>query len=57
MSFFEQEHIRNEMIEMSELYEEIHKVMYGGGNHDKDVKLECLTKLERLVELQEVLYF
>ena len=57
MSFFEQEQIYNELVEMSELYEEIREVMYGDEYKDKDTKIDCLNKLERLVELQEILYF
>jgi hypothetical protein len=57
MSFFEQELIRDELEEMSELYQEIAAVMYGSGERSEETRLECLDKLERLVELQELLYF
>ncbi len=57
MSFFEEDLIRNELIEMQELYEEIREVMLNAGEYGVDSKRECLDKLERLVELQEFLYF
>ena len=57
MSFFEQELIRDELEEMTELYQEIAAVMYGSGEKSEETRLECLDKLERLVELQELLYF
>lgn len=53
MSFFEQELIRDELEEMTSLYQEIATMMYG----PEEARRECLEKLERLVELQELLYF
>lgn len=58
MAFFEQEIIRKELEEMSELYSDIQKSLYAGQYYDlPEMKQECLSKLERLVELQEFLYF
>jgi len=57
MSFFEEEIIRNELIEMQKLYEEIREVAINPHEQSKEDRLECLDKLGRLVELQEFLYF
>jgi hypothetical protein len=57
MSFFEQDLIRDELKEMSELYQEIATVMYSPYKKSDTTRRECLDKLERLVELQELLYF
>ena len=57
MSFFEQELIRDELTEMSSLYEEVVKALYGPDKESTDTRIECLCKLERLVELQKLLYF
>lgn len=57
MSFFEQELIRDEVEEMSSLYQEIATLMYGPYGRSEENRKECLDKLERLVELQELLYF
>lgn len=57
MSFFEQELIRDELTEMSELYQEVATALYGPDKESPDTRIECLCKLERLVELQELLYF
>lgn len=57
MSFFEQDLIRNELEEMTELYQEIAEVMYSPYGKTEETRRECLDKLERLVELQELLYF
>lgn len=57
MSFFEEELIRNELVEMQDLYEEIREMMMNPHDQTRDSRLECLDKLSRLVELQEFLYF
>ena len=57
MSLFEEELIRDELIEMQELYEEIRKVMMNPRGQTIESRKDCLDKLERLVELQELLYF
>jgi hypothetical protein len=57
MSFFEEELIRDELEEMSKLYQEISFLMYSPHEKSEDDRKECLEKLERLVELQELLYF
>jgi hypothetical protein len=57
MSFFEQELIRNEIEEMTNLYQEISFLMYSPYKKTEENRIECLDKLERLVELQEFLYF
>jgi hypothetical protein len=57
MSFFEQDLIRDELQEMTELYQEIATVMYGSSERSEDERKDCLDKLERLIELQELLYF
>lgn len=57
MSFFEEELIRDELQEMTELYREIAAVMYSPYPKTSDSRRDCLDKLERLVELQELLYF
>ncbi len=57
MSFFEQELIRNELEEMMNLYNEIRESLSSQLKQTLEEKKECLTKLERLGELQEFLYF
>jgi hypothetical protein len=57
MSFFEQELIRNELEEMTSLYAEIRESLSSPWKQTLDNRKECLDKLERLVELQEFLYF
>jgi hypothetical protein len=57
MSFFEQELIRDELEEMTSLYQTLAKMMYGPDGKTEETRKECLDKLERLVELQELLYF
>ena len=57
MSLFEQDLIRDELTEMTELYHEISAIMYGSDDKSEETRKDCLDKLERLVELQELLYF
>lgn len=57
MSFFEQDLIRDELTEMTELYHEIAAIMYSPHEKSEETRRDCLDKLERLVELQELLYF
>lgn len=57
MAFFEQDLIRNELEEMMNLYSEIRESLADSSNQTLEDKKECLSKLERLVELQEFLYF
>jgi hypothetical protein len=57
MSFFEQELIQGELQEMTKLYEEIRFMMSYPHEQSLESRKECLDKLERLVELQELLYF
>lgn len=57
MSFFEEDLIRDELEEMTKLYQEISFLMYSPYEKTEDDRKECLEKLERLVELQELLYF
>lgn len=57
MSFFENELIRNELEEMSTLYQEICFLMYSPYEQTEDSRRECLDKIERLIELQELVYF
>jgi len=57
MSFFEQELIRDELEEMTKLYEEIRFIMLYPHEQSLETRKDCLDKLERLVELQEFLYF
>jgi hypothetical protein len=57
MSFFEQDLIRDELTEMTELYHEISAIMHGSDDKSEETRKDCLDKLERLVELQELLYF
>lgn len=57
MSFFEQDLIKSELEEMMGLYSEIRESLSNSSNQTLEDKKECLGKLERLVELQEFLYF
>jgi hypothetical protein len=57
MSFFEQDIIKGELEEMMNLYVEIRESISEPWKQTLETKKECLTKLERLVELQEFLYF
>ncbi len=57
MKFFEQEIIRDELVEMMSLYEDIREALANSWDRTIESKRECLNKLERLVELQEFLYF
>lgn len=57
MSFFEQDLIRDELTEMTDLYHEISGILYGPYKKSEETRRDCLDKLERLVELQELLYF
>lgn len=57
MSFFEQDLIRDELTEMTELYHEIATILYSPYEKSEETRRDCLDKLNRLVELQELLYF
>jgi len=57
MSFFENELIRDELEEMTLLHKEISFIMYSPHEKSQETRRECLDKLNRLVELQELLYF
>lgn len=56
MSFFDNEIIRSEAAQLFELYERLMQLAMTGCT-TLDQKKEYLQKIQRVVELQEVLYF
>ena len=56
MSFFDSEIVRSEMVEISELQEEIYKNMFGFFRMKKEDKLEHVNLMQKLLNKQQVLY-
>ena len=56
MSFFDSEFVRAEMVEISELQEEIYNNVFKFPSMDKDEKVKHVEVLERLLEIQKTLY-
>lgn len=56
MSFFESELVRAEMVEISELQEEVYKNVFQFSRMSDDDKLEHINLLERLLQKQKILY-
>jgi hypothetical protein len=56
MSFFSSEVVRAEMIEITELQEQIYGNIFKFPTMSKDEKIEHVEVLERLLEKQKVLY-
>ena len=56
MSFFNSEVVRAEMVEISELQEEIYKNVFIFSTMNKEDKLYHVEMLERLLDKQRVLY-
>lgn len=57
MEFFNNEIIRSEAAEMMQIYEDIHDLMSSYKFRSQEGGKEYLSKMERLLELQEMLYF
>ena len=56
MSFFDSEFVRAEMVEISELQEEIYNNVFKFPSMDKEEKFKHVEILERLLEKQKTLY-
>ena len=56
MSFFDSEIVRAEMVEISELQEEIYKNMFGFFKMNKEDKLQHVKLMQKLLNKQQVLY-
>jgi GTPase Era involved in 16S rRNA processing len=56
MSFFKSEVVRAEMVEISELQEDVYKNVFKFSTMSKEEKLNHVKILERLLEKQKVLY-
>jgi KaiC/GvpD/RAD55 family RecA-like ATPase len=56
MSFFESEVVRAEMVEISELQEEIYKNVFEFSRMDAEQKINHVNLLQRLLDKQQVLY-
>ena len=56
MSFFDSEVVRSEMVEITELQEEIYKKVFDFPNMDREEKLDHVNTLEKLLNKQQVLY-
>jgi hypothetical protein len=56
MSFFESEVVRAEMVEISELQEEIYSNVFEFPSMSKEEKIEHVNILEKLLDKQKVLY-
>lgn len=57
MDFFENEIVRSESAELMEIYEDLRSLMMSSRFHSEEGGLEYINLLERLLELQEMLYF
>ena len=55
-SFFDSEVVRSEMVEISQLQEEIYGSVFKFPYMDKESKIYHVNLLERLLEKQKVLY-
>lgn len=56
MSFFESEVVRAEMVEISELQEEVYTKVFNFYKMDKNEKLEHIDLLQKLINKQKILY-
>lgn len=56
MSFFESEVVRSEMVEISELQEEVYKNVFQFSRMNSEEKLGHINLLERLLQKQRILY-
>lgn len=56
MSFFESEVVRAEMVEISELQEEIYKNVFEFSRMNTEQKINHVNLLQRLLDKQQVLY-
>lgn len=56
MSFFNSEVVRSEMVEISELQEEIYKNVFNFFRMDNKEKIEHVNLLQRLLQKQQILY-
>jgi hypothetical protein len=56
MSFFDSEIVRAEMVEISELQEEIYKNMFSFFKMNKEDKLQHVKLMQKLLNKQQVLY-
>lgn len=56
MSFFKSEVVRAEMVEISELQEEVYKNIFEFPRMTKEEKIKHVNLLERLLDKQKVLY-
>ena len=56
MSFFSSEIVRAEMVEISELQEEIYGSVFRFPSMTKEDKIEHVTLLEKLLSKQQILY-
>jgi len=56
MSFFDSEFVRAEMVEISELQEEIYNNVFKFPSMDKEEKVEHVEMLEKLLNKQKTLY-
>lgn len=56
MSFFDSEVVRAEMVEISELQEELYHSVFNFYSMDRDGKISHIELLEKLLDKQKVLY-
>lgn len=56
MSFFNSEVVRSEMVEITELQEELYNSVFSFHKMDHLGKIEHITILEKLLEKQKILY-
>ena len=56
MSFFDSDVVRAEMIEISELQEDVYKNVFKFPSMNKEQKVQHVEMLEKLLEKQKVLY-
>ena len=56
MSFFDSEVVRSEMVEISELQEEVYKNVFEFPHMNKEDKIRHVDLLDRLLKKQQILY-
>ena len=56
MSFFDSEVVRSEMVEISELQEEVYGSVFNFPSMSKEQKMIHVSLLERLIDKQKILY-
>lgn len=56
MSFFESEIVRSEMVEISELQEQLYNTVFKFPSFNKEEKIRHIELMEKLLEKQRVLY-